>query len=47
MRRHRWPLMGDNAAALQAWRADLAQRQAELERAAGDWSAERVPGGER
>jgi hypothetical protein len=46
-RRHRWPLMGDNAAALRAWQADLAQRRAELERAAGDWSAERVPGGER
>jgi hypothetical protein len=50
-RRNRWPLMGDNAAALRAWRADLAQRaaqrQADLERAAGDWPAERVRGGQR
>jgi hypothetical protein len=50
-RRHRWPLLGDNAAALRAWQADLAQRaaqrQADQERAAGDWPAERVHGGQR
>jgi hypothetical protein len=46
-RRHRWPLMCDNEPALRAWQPDLAQRQLELERATGDWPAERVRGGQR